>query len=142
MLRTNFNSKEYTFVQMDVILMGRPIGGLRAMEYKVKHQKDKLFGRGKKARSIQHGKKEYEGTLTITQSELIALDRAAQQKGYDDCTDIEFDVIVCYEAGGIVTTDKIIGVSLTEAPRSMKEGDLFMEVALPFIALDVETNLI
>ena len=41
--------------------------------------------------------KEYEGTITLLQSEIIALDRAAQGKsGYEDITDIDFDVIVVY----------------------------------------------
>ena len=103
----------------------------------------KLFATGKKARGIQLGKKEYEGTITVLQSELIAMQTAAKAKGYDDVTDLEFDAIVSYvPESGVVQTDKIVNLSITEAPYGMKEGDLFQEIALPFIACDVEPNVV
>lgn len=138
-----FNHEEYAWVDIKVVLLGRTVAGLRGIEYKVKQQKEALFATGRKARGIQKGKKEYEGTITLLQSELIALDRAAQEKGYEDITDIDFDVIVSYVPDNLVlTTDKILSVSITEIPRGMKEGDLNMEIALPFIALDVVSNVI
>ena len=129
-----FNSNEYAWVDINVVLLGREVVGLRGMEYKVKRQKEALYATGKK---------EYEGTITLLQSELIALDRAAQEKGYEDITDIDFDVIVSYlPENGVITTDKVVNVSITEIPRGMKEGDLQMEIALPFIALDVVSNIL
>lgn len=109
----------------------------------MKRQKEALFATGKKARGIQLGKKEYEGTITVLQSELIAMQTAAKAKGYDDVTDLEFDAIVSYvPESGVVQTDKIVNLSITEAPYGMKEGDLFQEIALPFIACDVEPNVV
>lgn len=138
-----FNSNEYAWVDIKVMLLGREVTGLRGMEYKVKRQKEALFATGMKARGIQKGKKEYEGTITILQSELIALDRAAQEKGYEDITDIDFDIIVSYlPDNSVITTDKVVNASITEIPRGMKEGDLQMEIALPFIALDVVSNVL
>lgn len=138
-----FNSNEYAWVDVRVALLGRVVGGLRGIEYKVKHQKEVLFATGSKGRAIQKGKKEYEGTITLLQSELIALDRAAREKGYEDVTDIDFDVVVSYlPDSGVVTTDKVVNVSITEIPRGIKEGDTQMEVALPFIALDVVSNIV
>lgn len=135
--------EEYAWVDIKVVILGRIVGGLRGIEYKVKQQMEALYASGRKARGIQRGKKEYEGTITLLQSELIALDRAAQEKGYEDITDISFDVVVSYIPDNmVVTTDKILHVSITEIPRGMKEGDLQMEVALPFIALDVVSNVI
>lgn len=143
MARTVFNTNEYAWVDVKVALLGREVIGLRGIEYKVKRQKEALFAAGKRARGIQKGKKEYEGTITLLQSEMIALDRAAQEKGYEDITDIDFDVIVSYvPETGVVTTDKIVNVSITEIPKGLKVDDLQMEIALPFIALDVESNVL
>ena len=137
-----FNSKEYTYCDINVFVLGRNIGGLKGIEYKVKKAKEILFGAGRKGRSVQHGKREYEGTLTILQSEMIALDRAAQESGYEDILDLDFDIVITYlSATGIVTVDKVIGASITETPKGMKDGDLNMEVALPFIALDAKQNV-
>ncbi len=141
-MATSFNSNEYAWVDVRVALLGREVTGLRGIEYKVKYQKEALYATGKKARSIQKGKKEYEGTITLLQSELIALDRAAQEKNYEDITDIDFDVVVTYiSEDNVVTTDKIVNASITEIPRGIKEGDLQQEIALTFIALDVESNV-
>lgn len=139
----SFNSKEYAWIDVTLVALGKPVTGLRGIEYKMKRQKEALFATGKKARGIQLGKKEYEGTITVLQSELIAMQAAAKAKGYDDITDLEFDVIVAYvPESGIVQTDKVVNLSITEASYSMKEGDLYQEIALPFIACDIEPNVV
>lgn len=138
-----FNSAEYTYCDMDVIVLGRTIGGLRGIEYSAKKAKEVLYGAGRKGRGVQHGKREYEGTLTVTQSELAALNRAAQETGLDDCLDLNFDIIITYTSPeGIITIDRIVCASITEMKEGMKEGDMKMEISLPFIALDVKTNLV
>lgn len=140
---SKFNSKEYAWIDVNVVLLGKPVTGLRGIEYKSKRQKEALYATGKKARGIQLGKKEYEGTITVLQSELIAMQAAAKAKGYDDITDLEFDIIVSYiPEGGVVQTDKVVNASITEAPNSIKVDDLYSEHALPFIACDVEYNVI
>ena len=53
----NFNSNEYAWVDLTVVMLGREVTGLRGIEYKVKHQKEALYAAGKKARGIQKGKK-------------------------------------------------------------------------------------
>lgn len=139
----SFNSKEYAWIDVTLVALGKPVTGLRGIEYKMKRQKEALFATGKKARGIQLGKKEYEGTITVLQSELIAMQAAAKAKGFDDITDLEFDVIVAYvPESGIVQTDKVVNLSITEASYSMKEGDLYQEIALPFIACDIEPNVV
>ena len=139
----HFNSKTYAWVDVQVLLLGKLVTGIRGIDYKIKHQKEALFASGKKARGIQFGKKEYEGIITILQSELIALHNAAKAKGYDDATDIEFDMIVSYlPKNGVIQTDKVINLSITECPYGLKEGDLHQEHALPFIACDVEPNVL
>lgn len=121
-----------------MVVFGRPLVGITGIEYKAKKAKETKHGQGRNPKSIQHGKREYEGTLTIMQSELIALNQAARAKGYKDILDVDFDVIVTYESGLVVTVDKICCASLSELPSGMKEGDAQAEIALPFVALDVE----
>lgn len=136
-----FNSKEYSWVNVSVVLFGQPVIGCRGIEYKPKMAKEAMYAMGKRAYSIQRGKREYEGTLTITQSELAALNRSAVAKGYDDVLDLEMDIVIAYVDNGIVTTDRVVNATFTEAPMSLKEGDMYMEVALPFIALDVKHDI-
>jgi hypothetical protein len=140
----SFNSREYAWSDIKTVILGREVTGIRAVDYKIRHQKERLYAAGRKPRSIQWGKKEYEGTITLLRSELIALDNAAKAKGGDDATDIDFDMIVSYipRNSAIISTDKILQASITEIPKAAKEGDLFLETALPFIALDVKPNVL
>lgn len=133
-----FNSKEYTFCDLEVVAFGRPFLTLQGMEYKSKKSKEVLKGAGGCNRSVQHGSRDYEGALTVLQSDLIALDREAKAKGYKDILDLDFDIIVSYASDdGIITIDKVVGASITEVPKALKQGDLKMEIALPFLMLDV-----
>ena len=139
-----FNSKEYAWADVSVAFLGRPVTGIRAVEYKVTRQQEALYAAGMEPRSIQKGRKEYSGTITLLQSEFIALNRAAKMAfpGNGDVTDIEFDIIVSYvPKGGLLTTDRILNVSIGEIPNSLKEGDLYQEIALPFIALGIEYEI-
>ena len=136
-----FNSREYSYCDVQATILGRPLTGLRGIEYTAKKSKEAVFGAGINPKSIQHGRREYEGTLTVLQSELVALNRAAKEAGYSDCLDLEFDIVVTYTSGETVTTDIIRCASITEFPKGMKEGDLNSEHALPFIALGIDTNV-
>lgn len=136
-----FNSKEYSYCDLQATILGRPLTGLRGIEYTAKKAKEAVFGAGINPKSIQHGRREYEGTLTVLQSELEALNRAAKESGHTDCLDLEFDIVVTYISGETVTTDIIRCASITEFPKGMKEGDLNSEHALPFIALGIDTNV-
>jgi hypothetical protein len=136
------NGQEYAWGDLSFVALGRTLGGAIAVDYKAKKEKKALHAAGRDPRAIQHGKREYEGTLTVLQSELIALNRAARQKGFKDALDIEFDLIMAYlSPSGVITTDKVVKLSITELPSGMKEGDMNSEHALPFVALDVKYDI-
>ena len=63
----SFNTKQFAWIDVNVVLLGKPVTELRGIEYKSKRSKEALFATGKKARGIQMGKKEYEGTITVLQ---------------------------------------------------------------------------
>lgn len=136
------NNKEYAWGDVTVVLFGRPVVGLTGIEYKAKKGKEAKRGWGRNPKSIQHGSREYEGTITLMQSEVIALNVAARGKGYKDILDVDFDIVVSYLSdGGLVSVDKICGASLSELPCGMKEGDFQSEHALAFVALDIEYDV-
>lgn len=134
-----FNSAEYSWADIKVVLLGKPIGGLRGVKYKKTQEKEVIYGAGDVPRAIQRGNKAYEGEITILQSELEALNRAAG-KG-KDLTDLRgVNIIVAYapEQGLPLVTDVIQNVEFTEFEKGMAQGDKFSEHALPFIALGLE----
>ncbi len=136
-----FNSKQYQFSDVSVIILGRKIEGFRGVKYKVSVEKEPLFGRGKKALSIQSGNEKIEGELMMLQSEVIALTtavKAALPTG--KLTDVSFDIVVSYGDGTTASTDIIRSAEFTDYEKGLQNGDKFMEISMPFLALDIDEN--
>ena len=133
------NKREYAWGDIGVWIAGQYVGGLRAIEYKETKEKEAAYGSGRLPRSIQHGEYAYAGSLTLLQSEIEALERSAQLAGYRSFLDLDIDIVVSYSLDGLVLkTDTIKYASFTENPYSFAQGDKYQEVALPFIALDIQ----
>ncbi len=136
-----FNSKEYEFSDLSVIVAGRDITGLRGAKYTEKQEKEALYAKGNKPHSIQHGNKSIEGSLTLLQSELEAIEKA----GGGSALDVSFNIVVVYgnpSNGDALITDIIKHAEFTEIPKGLKQGDKFQEIDLPFIALDIKNQAI
>jgi hypothetical protein len=138
---TSFNSREYAWSNLQVLMLGRIVTKIRAIEYDTEREKDYVYAAGDDPHAIQYGNKKYSGTLTLLQSELEAMTRYAIKNGYDDVTDFDFDVVVTYVSKeGVTVTDTVLNASVTKIPKGMKQGDKFMEGALPFMALGVKRS--
>ena len=124
-----FNSREYEFADLTVFMGNRDISGLRGLKYVYKQEK------GNKPLSIQKGNKSGEGEITLTQSELLALEVA----GGGSILDLEVKIVANYgnpSKGDMIATDELIGCQFTEEPKELKQGDKFMECTLPIFYLD------
>lgn len=132
-----FNSREYEWSDVNVVVAGRLVTGIRGVSYTSSQEKEALYGKGNKPHSIQRGNKSNSGSIRLLQSELEALELAA--KG--DILDISFNIIVSYgnpSQGDVVSTDLLVGCEITEVPKSLNQNDKFMEIELPLIMLDVK----
>lgn len=132
-----FNSREYEWSDVSVVLAGRMVTGIRGVSYTSSQEKEALYGKGNKPHSIQRGNKSYSGSIKLLQSELEALQLAAN----GDVLDISFNVVVSYgnpTQGDVITTDLLVGCEITEVPKGLNQNDKFMEIELPLIMLDVK----
>lgn len=136
------NQREYAYGDLKVYLFGQYVAGLRGISHKASKNKDYVRGAGRNPRGIQHGERSYEGDIVILQSEFNALNRTAKAKGYKDILDVDFDIIESYcSDNAVVTVNRICCASIKELPNGMKEGDLYSEHTLPFIALDIRYDV-
>lgn len=140
-----FNSKQYSWSNVQVVVLGRVLTGIRGVKYKTSREKEVLHGAGSSPYSIQSGKKTYEGEITLMQSEYETLYAAATAAGFEDVTDLTFDVTVAYkpETGqsGAIVRKIVQQCEITEVEEGMSEGDKFMEITIPFLALGVKTSV-
>lgn len=132
------NSRQYEWADVTVIAGGRDLTGIRAIEYNEAIEREPVYGKGRHAHSIQSGNVAVTGTITVLQSELIALEQA----GGGSVLSLNVDVLVNYgNPPDSMRSDRLIGVRFTEAPKSLTQNDKFMEIAIPFVALEVQTNV-
>jgi hypothetical protein len=127
-----FDSRQYEWNDMSLILGGRDVTGFRGVKYTEKQEKEPVYGKGNLPLSHQKGNKSYEGELTLLQSEYETM-RAVSKTG--SVLDLQLDAVVCYgnpANGDVMTTDVLQGIQFTEGAKEMKQGDKNMEITLPF----------
>jgi hypothetical protein len=130
-----FDTRQYEWNDLTLILGGRDITGFRGVKYTEKQEKEPVWGKGNLALSHQKGNISYEGEITLLQSEYETL-RAASKKG--SVLDLQLDAVVCYgnpANGDVMITDVLQAIQFTEGAKEMKQGDKNMEITLPFIFL-------
>lgn len=132
-----FDSREYEWADLTLVLGGRDLTGIRAIKYTEKIEREPLFAKGRHAHSIQSGNVTVEGEITCLQSEHEALIKS----GKGSILNLKgLDGIVNYgdaAAGDAVITDRIESIHFTESSKELKQGDKNMETTLPFVALRV-----
>ena len=137
----SFDSRQYQWSDLTLALGGRIVTGFRGLKYSTKQEKELLFGKGNKPRSIQRGNISPEGEITILQSELETLRLA----GGGSILNLHLDATAVYgdpANGDTIITDKLLGIEFTEDPKELKQGDKNMEITLPFICLDIRNQSI
>lgn len=135
-----FNSREYEWGDFTLVLGGRDLTGIRGIKYTEKTEREAIFAKGRNAHSIQTGNTTIEGEITVLQSEYEALVLA----GNGSIMGLSVDALASYGNplnGDMIVTDKIVGIRFTEASKELKQGDKFMEMKLPFVALRVINNV-
>lgn len=134
-----FNSRQYSYADITLELGGRIVTGARGVKYDSKMEKELVYAKGNEPQHIQRGNISYEGEITILQSELETL----RQLGGGSVLSLRLDATVVYgdpAKGDVIVTDKIRGLEFTEDAKELKQGDKFMEVTLPFIALRIQNQ--
>jgi hypothetical protein len=137
-----FNSAEYSWSDVEIVLLGRKVTGAKAIKFKTSQEKDYIRASGNKPKGFAYGDKSYEGEITLLQSEVEALIEAAG-KG-KEITDIHGSNIVVAFApleGGRIKTHIVEYVEFLDFEYSMKQGDKHAEIAIPFKALEIKYNV-
>ena len=78
--------------------------------------------------------------MTVLQSEYEALVKA----GGGSIMSLSLDALAAYgnpANGDAIITDRLLGIRFTESAKELKQGDKFMEISLPFVALRVQNQV-
>lgn len=132
-----FNSEEFAWSDVNVILLGKNIAGLLAIKYKKSQSKEARYSRGNEPVGYKRGNKKYEGSITILKSELEALKDASPNGDILDLRNL--DIVFSYgnKETGVIKTDVAKFCEFTECEEAMKQGDGSGEYELPFVCLRI-----
>lgn len=136
-----FDSRQYEFSDLTLILGGKDITGIRGVKYTEKIDREPLYGKGRYPLAMQSGNVSIEGEITLLQSEVEMLIQA----GNGSLLNLNVNAEVNYgnpSTGDALITDRIEGIYFTESTKEIKQGDKFMEVTLPFVALRVNHQVV
>jgi hypothetical protein len=130
-----FDSREYEFADLTLVLGGKDITGFRGIKYTIKQAKEPVYGKGNQPLKIQKGNISHEGEITLLQSELETL---IHNSSDGSILSLQIDAVVAYgnpSKGDVLITDVLQGIQFTEESKEFKQGDKFAEIKLPFIFL-------
>jgi hypothetical protein len=134
------DSREFSFADIKINILGADLSGLRGITYKKSQEKELVYGTGSEPKAVQRGNKKYEGALTVLKSDFDLMHIAALAAGYTDLMDVpakDITATIVYQKddGSAIQTDVLYNLEFTEAEDGQKQNDKFKEVNLPFIFL-------
>ena len=135
-----FNSREYEWADLTLILGGKDITEIRAVKYTEKIEREAVYAKGRNPHSIQSGNITYEGEITMLRSGYEKLVKA----GKGSVLALALDGLFSYgnpADGDALLSDRASGVRFTEAAKEFKQGDKFQEITLPFICLNIKNQV-
>jgi hypothetical protein len=139
------NSQELEWKHATLSVLGMTIRTLQGFKYKTSTDSEHLHGAGDQAIGIQSGNKKCDGSMKFLKSDIDKMNDAAQAAGYDNLTDIPYQLIngvFAYKKafGRPLRTDIVSGIKFTELEKAMEQGAKKMEIDLPFLAMRIENK--
>ncbi len=138
-----FNSEEYGFVDLQVVMLGRPLIGLQGLRFKVMQEKSNVKGAGAKPIARARGSIDFEGSVKMLLSEYIALLQSQGNPAKGAVGVKPFDIVACFapSVASVITTFRLVYCEFTECEVNVNQGDQSIVIELPIIMGDIENNV-
>lgn len=125
------NGNEYAWEDIQVVIFGVPLIGIKEVKYGASKVHGNVHGRGAGPVAMTRGKKDAKpGKLVLLQSQFEALQNATP--AFRDPTDwAPFEMVVAYAPeGGVITTDIVPYCRVTDWEKGMSNDDDNMTIEL------------
>lgn len=125
------NGNEYAWEDIQVVIFGVPLVGIKEVKYGATKAHTNVHGRGASPVAMARGKKDAKpGKLVLLQSQFEALQNATPL-GLDPTDWAPFDMVVAYAPeGGVITTDIVPYCRVTDWEKGMSNDDENMTIEL------------
>jgi hypothetical protein len=143
MANVNITTSECAWAQFELKILGRVVKGLRGFSFKKEVEKEHLFGAGDDPIDIMNGNKKYTGNVKLLGFEVDAMNKTANDAGYDDITEVPHEAIVITCSFKRRATDPIktytaSAVAFTENGVDLEQNAKHREITLPWLAMNID----
>lgn len=133
------NGIAYHWANINLVLFGVPVVGIRAISYKRKQAKENIYGAGVKPIARGYGNEEYEGSIELLTDEWKAIIAGSPNNNPLEIS--PFDIPVIFEGEGVpFGQDTLRMVEFLEDPLATKQGDTSITVTIPLIIGGIDRN--
>lgn len=128
------NGNEYAWEDVQVVIFGVPLVGIKEVKYGATKSHTNIHGRGAQPVAMGRGKKDAKaGKLVLLQSQFEALQNATPA-GKDPTDWAPFEMVVAYAPeGGVITTDIVPYCRVTDWEKGMNNDDENMTIELALV---------
>tara|TARA_R110002051_G_scaffold320191_1_gene405194 strand:+ start:809 stop:1216 length:408 start_codon:yes stop_codon:yes gene_type:complete len=131
------NGESYSWSQIKIIVDSVPYAEAKAISYTESQEKTLNYGVGSKPTSIGNGRKNYEGSLTMSLADVESLRQTAPGRSILDLPPLSL-IVAWTSLTGLSIIHTLKDVVFTENPLTVAEGDTDIPVELSFIFADLE----
>ena len=126
------NGQSYSWSQINFIILGVPVVGVRAVEYKETQDMENIYGVGSQPVARGYGNVSYEASITLLSEEVERLADVAPNGRLQEIP--EFDIPITFlPDSGVIQSHVLKACRFTENSRSVNQGDKTIEVQIPLI---------
>jgi hypothetical protein len=135
-------AKEIEWSDVKISINGVLVTKARGCTYQPAQEKEHLHAAGTEPISIQRGNRTYTGTLSLLKGQVDTLNRAVIAAGGKDLLDATFVIVIEYPGQGdrLPQIDTLTGCEFTELPKAIQQNEKFMQIDLPFLALNLQST--
>ena len=130
------DTRLYSWAECEIRLNGQFLIGVTGVRWDDQQEKEYVYGKGNSPLAVKNGNERVEGSITLLQSDLERLKDMAPLGKMTKFVGIDLQIAFS-NIGGMVVRYSIIGLDFTSEPMAINQNDKFMQVELPFMALQV-----
>lgn len=131
---------EFGFQDAKIEFLGQSLGTIRGLAYDEETPAETIPTNSPEPAAWAEGVSSYKGTLTILKGTLIALQNAAPNKKVGKLRNFDITIVEQKQAADTPVVTVIRVLRFTNVPVDLKAGNMFTEVALPFIAASIKNK--
>jgi len=139
------NGREYAWEDIEIVVNGTLVVGVQSINYTSRKTHENIYGRGAKPIAMVRGKEEFEGSITLLQSEVEQIQRELP-RGRNITHTQPFNITVAYKPNPDddslpIVVDTLLGCRFSEIGKSHGTEEMNMVVELPLVIFDIEYNV-